>query len=81
MSQGAASKSGGPHSFAKYSGDIVDHGGLLGLADDDHPQYLLADGSRAAVELTLTPKAASVGPEGTMFYCSTDDHVYVGTEA
>ncbi|HUT90491.1 MAG TPA: hypothetical protein VMY37_13400, partial [Thermoguttaceae bacterium] len=23
-----------------------DHGGLLGLADDDHPQYLLADGTR-----------------------------------
>ena len=25
----------------------IDHGALAGLADDDHPQYLLADGSRA----------------------------------
>jgi hypothetical protein len=26
---------------------VIDHGGLLGLADDDHAQYLLADGTRA----------------------------------
>jgi len=26
----------------------LDHGGLQGLGDDDHPQYLLADSSRAA---------------------------------
>lgn len=25
----------------------VDHGALTGLADDDHPQYILADGTRA----------------------------------
>ena len=31
-------------------------------------------------ELTLKPKAASTGVEGTIFYCSADDHVYVGTE-
>ena len=31
-------------------------------------------------EITLTPKAASTGAEGTIFYCSTDDHVYVATE-
>lgn len=59
----------------------TDHGGLDGLADDDHAQYLLADGTRAAEELTLTPKAASASlAEGTIFYCSTDDHVYVATE-
>lgn len=28
-------------------GSIADHGALAGLADDDHSQYLLADGSRA----------------------------------
>jgi hypothetical protein len=28
---------------------ITDHGGLGGLADDDHAQYLLADGTRALV--------------------------------
>lgn len=29
-----------------YGAAAGDHGGLTGLADDDHPQYLLADGSR-----------------------------------
>jgi len=29
------------------SGSISDHGSLAGLSDDDHPQYLLADGTRA----------------------------------
>jgi len=28
-------------------GGVVDHGNLLGLSDDDHTQYVLADGSRA----------------------------------
>lgn len=28
-------------------GGVSDHGALTGLGDDDHPQYLLADGSRA----------------------------------
>ena len=58
----------------------ADHGFLLGLADDDHTQYLLADGTRAANEIRLTPKASSSGPEGTIFYDSDDDHVWVGTE-
>lgn len=29
------------------AGTTIDHGGLLGLADDDHSQYLLANGTRA----------------------------------
>lgn len=58
----------------------ADHGALMGLPDDDHAQYILADGTRAIVELTLTPKLASSGPEGTIFYCSTDNAVYVGVE-
>ena len=57
-----------------------DHGELDGLADNDHPQYQLVGGSTFD-ELTLTPKAASASlAEGTIFYCSTDDHVYVATE-
>lgn len=37
--------------LATVSGGIVqDHGGLVGLGDDDHTQYLLADGSRALTE-------------------------------
>lgn len=31
-------------------------------------------------EIHLTPKASSTGAEGTIFYCSDDDRVYVGTE-
>jgi len=31
-------------------------------------------------EIHLTPKASSSGPEGTIFYCSSDNSVYVGTE-
>jgi len=31
-------------------------------------------------EIRLIPKASSSGAEGTIFYCSGDDHVYVGTE-
>ncbi len=35
--------------------EVVDHGSLLGLGDDDHPQYLLVDGSRnLAGNLTVT---------------------------
>lgn len=33
---------------------VSDHGALTGLADDDHSQYLLADGSRAATTLAVT---------------------------
>jgi len=31
-------------------------------------------------EIRLTPKVSSSGLEGTMFYCSEDDHVWVATE-
>lgn len=58
----------------------TNHGELAGLTDDDHTIYLLANGTRAASEIRLTPKASSSGPEGTMFYASVDNHVYVGTE-
>ena len=61
--------------------DIIDHGNLIGLTDDDHKHYVLATGARAMNELRLTPKASSSGPEGTMYYDSGDDSVYVGTEA
>ena len=33
---------------------VSDHGGLAGLADDDHSQYLLMDGTRTNVGLTVT---------------------------
>lgn len=31
-------------------------------------------------EIRLVPKALSSGPEGTIFYDSDDNHIYVGTE-
>jgi hypothetical protein len=38
-----------------FNEGILDHGGLLGLADDDHTQYLLADGSRELTDdMTVT---------------------------
>ena len=39
-----------------FAGSVAtDHGGLVGLADDDHAQYLLADGTRSVSgDLTVT---------------------------
>jgi hypothetical protein len=34
-------------------GGVTDHGVLTGLGDDDHTQYLLADGTRSATSLTV----------------------------
>jgi hypothetical protein len=33
---------------------VSDHGSMTGLSDDDHPQYLLADGTRTATSLTVS---------------------------
>jgi hypothetical protein len=38
---------GGQWVAADASGGVTDHGALTGLGDDDHPQYLLANGTRA----------------------------------
>lgn len=42
--------------------------------------YYVPDENYEFDEIRLTPKASSTGPEGTMFYDSDDDHVYVATE-
>ncbi len=42
-----------------------DHGELQGLADDDHSQYLLANGSRSATSLTVT-NDLSVGNDASV---------------
>lgn len=39
------------------TGSTTDHGALIGLADDDHPQYVLADGSRPVFGLTVIGSA------------------------
>jgi len=40
---------------------ITDHGGMSGLGDDDHTQYLLASGARAATYLQIGANPASTG--------------------
>lgn len=39
----------------------IDHGSLVGLGDDDHPQYLLANGVRSAVDGFAVSGVADVG--------------------
>lgn len=56
---------------------VVDHGNLTGLGDDDHTQYLLVDGSRAAVELTVTGDLAV--DTDTLFVDASTDRVGIGT--
>ena len=38
-----------------------DHGGLSGLGDDDHTQYVLSDGTRAMTSLTVNNNIATSG--------------------
>ena len=38
-------------------GGVTDHGNLTGLGDDDHTQYLLADGTRSATSLDVIGNA------------------------
>jgi hypothetical protein len=47
--------------LALSSGIVLDHGSLTGLADDDHTQYILVDGSRAFTSTVggVTPIADS----------------------
>lgn len=55
-----------------------------GAGDAAADKYLKADGVWTTPspfdEILLTPKVSSTGAEGTMFYDSDDDHVYVATE-
>jgi len=62
--------------------DHNDLGNIQGGGADDYHHLIQADYTPLSIgELKLTPKAAAVGgAEGTMFYNSGDDHVYVGTE-
>jgi len=61
-----------------------DHGGLAGLADDDHVQYLLADGTRTLTSLVLganpsvisSANAIQIKPSG-----DTDDYLEFSTSS
>jgi len=63
------------------SGNYVatEHGSLTGLSDDDHTQYLLADGSRALADLNLTSGAINVGGVQMLKVDSANTNVLVGT--
>lgn len=54
-----------------------DHGGLTGLGDDDHTQYLLADGSRAANSLSVS--GSLTVDTNTLSVDATNNRVGVGT--
>jgi len=58
----------------------IDHGGLLGLTDDDHTQYLLVAGTRAMtgalqVKSYTTATLPSTGSGGQIVYNSTTDEM------
>lgn len=55
---------------------VVDHAANHEDGGSDELDLTALDGN----EIRLNPILASTGPEGTIFYCSTDDHVYVATE-
>lgn len=57
--------------------NIADHGNLGGLGDDDHTQYLLADGTRTATELTVTGDLTI--DTDTLHVDSANDRVGIGT--
>lgn len=57
----------------KAAGGVVDHGVLTGLADDDHPQYLKADGTRALTG-TLNMAGNSIVNVGTIDGVTVDAH-------
>lgn len=57
---------------------VSDHGSLTGLADDDHTQYVLADGTRTQTNALLTEAAAPSAPSAgyVKVYAKTDGLVY-----
>ncbi len=51
----------GNGTWGTVSGGVTDHGALTGLGDDDHTQYVLADGTRTGWPLPAeTPTADSI---------------------
>lgn len=58
------------------TGPNTDHGALLGLGDDDHTQYLLADGTRTATELTVSGDLKA--NNSLLWVKSLDDTVNIG---
>lgn len=63
--------------YADSAGGVSDHGGLTGLSDDDHPQYLKTDGSRALTgnQSAGGNKITSLGTPGVSGDAATKGYV------
>ena len=61
--------------FVMGAAGVSDHGGLSGLADDDHTQYLLVSGTRAMTGPLLVPSGA-VGAPAVSFSGETNTGFY-----
>lgn len=57
---------------------ITDHSDLAGLTDDDHTQYLLADGTRTAEYIQLNTSLANGTVEGRLQWNSEDGTLEYG---
>lgn len=65
--------------LAKLKEDIESSFGWKGIRVAETIGRLI-DAGGSVSELNLTPKPSSTGAEGTVFYDSDDDHLYVATE-
>jgi hypothetical protein len=70
-------RSGGAWVQVSGTGGVTDHGALSGLGDDDHTIYLLADGTRAATELTISGDLTV--DTDTLYVDSANNRVGIGT--
>lgn len=80
--------------FRIYGADEIElpHSDLTGVTADQHHAQLhhathedagddeIDLTAMSGTEIRLIPKASSSGAEGTIFYASADNHVYVATE-
>lgn len=68
---------GAPPSWETAGGGVSDHGALTGLADDDHTQYLLIDGSRAMTGNMDLGTNHVIGEDGSsLFYLGNDSTIH-----
>ena len=70
---------GQPESMVAFSSaSVVDHGSLVGLSDDDHTQYLLADGSRDAAYIGFDIGSNVAVSEGQIAWNDDEGTVDIG---
>lgn len=60
---------------------VVDHGGLTGLGDNDHPQYFLRTGGEVAGSVGVTGSLSVYGEIATNSNLITDGILYFGNSA